>query len=186
MTTPTKSEAAPGRLELVRRLVNTRDIEEGTDKLDSPAGLEAWLAEQGLGPVSAGGADLTRFTDVREGLRALMLANNGVPRDEQAVARLDAVAASIPLRVGLGGGGAVEPAAEGADKALGTFIAIAHAAMHDGTWERMKACRADDCEWAFYDASRNRSGTWCSMEVCGNRAKARAFRARHRATPGRP
>jgi predicted RNA-binding Zn ribbon-like protein len=55
--------------------------------------------------------------------------------------------------------------------------------MRDGTWDRMKACRADDCEWAFYDSSRNRSGTWCSMEVCGNRAKARAFRARHRPAP---
>ena len=49
--------------------------------------------------------------------------------------------------------------------------------MADGTWRRLKACREDTCQWAFYDRSKNRSGTWCSMAVCGNRAKARAYRS---------
>jgi predicted RNA-binding Zn ribbon-like protein len=45
----------------------------------------------------------------------------------------------------------------------------------------MKACALhDSCEWAFYDWSKNRSGTWCDMAVCGNRAKARAYRERRR------
>jgi predicted RNA-binding Zn ribbon-like protein len=44
----------------------------------------------------------------------------------------------------------------------------------------MKACRAEDCRWAFYDRSRNRSRAWCSMRECGNRAKARSYRARQR------
>ena len=147
-------------------------------------GCQRWLAGEGLGPVSATADDLARFTDAREGLRALMLENNGKPRDEEAVRRLNAVAGSIPLRVSFTAGGAVEPVGGGAEGALGAILAAAHDAMRDGTWERMKACRAEDCEWAFYDASRNRSGTWCSMEVCGNRAKARAFRARHRSAPG--
>jgi predicted RNA-binding Zn ribbon-like protein len=185
VTQPSKSETAPGDLELVRRFVNTRDIEEGTEKLDTPASLELWLAAEGLGSVTASADDLTRFTDAREGLRALMLENNGRPRDEKAVSRLDAVAAEVPLRVSFAAEGAVEPSGEDAKRALGAILAAAHAAMRDGRWERMKACRAEDCEWAFYDASRNRSGTWCSMEVCGNRAKARAFRARHRHPPGR-
>jgi predicted RNA-binding Zn ribbon-like protein len=51
--------------------------------------------------------------------------------------------------------------------------------MADGTWSRLKACRAADCRWAFYDRARNHSRHWCSMEVCGNRTKARAYRARH-------
>jgi predicted RNA-binding Zn ribbon-like protein len=50
--------------------------------------------------------------------------------------------------------------------------------MHDGTWSRMKACRNDTCHWAFYDASRNRSGKWCSMAICGNRAKVANYRER--------
>jgi predicted RNA-binding Zn ribbon-like protein len=51
--------------------------------------------------------------------------------------------------------------------------------MSEGTWSRLKACLADTCQWAFYDQSKNRSAHWCSMAVCGNRAKARAYRNRH-------
>jgi len=43
----------------------------------------------------------------------------------------------------------------------------------------MKACRADDCKWAFLDTAKNQSRAWCSMSSCGNREKMRAYRARH-------
>jgi predicted RNA-binding Zn ribbon-like protein len=66
----------------------------------------------------------------------------------------------------------------GIDGALGRVVAIVFRSMADGTWERLKACREGDCEWAFYDWSKNRSGAWCDMAVCGNRAKARAYRER--------
>jgi len=61
---------------------------------------------------------------------------------------------------------------------LAPIVAIVYEAMVNGTWERLKACPADDCHWAFYDRSKNRSGTWCNMAVCGNRAKVRAYRER--------
>ena len=63
--------------------------------------------------------------------------------------------------------------------ALDGVVAIAFAAMLDGTWSRLKACR--NCRWCFYDYSPNRSATWCSMQLCGNRKKTRAYRARQRA-----
>ena len=66
------------------------------------------------------------------------------------------------------------------DGLVASLLAIIARAQADGTWSRMKACRADDCRWAFYDRSRNRSRTWCSMSECGNRAKARSYRARQR------
>jgi predicted RNA-binding Zn ribbon-like protein len=44
----------------------------------------------------------------------------------------------------------------------------------------LKACRNADCHWIFYDATKNRSGAWCEMGLCGNRAKARSYRERHR------
>ena len=47
-----------------------------------------------------------------------------------------------------------------------------------GAWPRLKACRETTCRWAFYDASKNRSSIWCSMAVCGSRAKARTYRRR--------
>ena len=69
----------------------------------------------------------------------------------------------------------------GVDAAIARLLAIVHDSMSDRTWQRLKACPAEDCLWAFYDHSRNRSGTWCEMGECGNRAKARRYRERHRA-----
>ena len=69
----------------------------------------------------------------------------------------------------------------GVDGALAQIVAVVLGAMADGTWARLKVCRADTCGWAFYDHSRNRSGQWCVMAECGNRNKARTFRARRRA-----
>ena len=83
------------------------------------------------------------------------------------------------------GGAALEPQARGVDGALGRLLAIVHRAIQTGSWERLKACRQDGCAWAFYDRTKNRSGAWCSMEVCGNRAKARSYRERRAGAPGR-
>ncbi len=73
----------------------------------------------------------------------------------------------------------LEPAAGGARGAVGRIVAEVSQGMADGTWERMKACRAEDCRWAFLDTAKNRSRAWCSMKSCGNREKVRAYRERH-------
>ena len=74
---------------------------------------------------------------------------------------------------------AVVADAPGVDGLLGRVLAVAYGAMIDGTWPRLKACRNHGCRWAFYDESRNRSASWCSMQLCGNRTKTRAYRRRH-------
>jgi predicted RNA-binding Zn ribbon-like protein len=51
---------------------------------------------------------------------------------------------------------------------------------------RLKQCAQDDCRWIFLDLSRNRSRRWCTMEDCGNRAKARRHYHRHRAASPNP
>ncbi len=101
-------------------------------------------------------------------LRALLLANNGEALDGN-----QALEASVTVI--LNGDGAARLVA---DDVVGELLAIVARAQADGTWQRMKACPA--CGWAFYDRSRNRSRTWCTMAICGNRAKARSYRARHR------
>src|SRR5215467_3478784 len=75
---------APGRLELVRAFVNTRDVEAGTDELDTGAGLDHWLAAYALAGLdrpdqattlsrpAATEADLARARSLREGLRAVL------------------------------------------------------------------------------------------------------------------
>jgi predicted RNA-binding Zn ribbon-like protein len=61
-------------------------------------------------------------------------------------------------------------------------LAAVHASMEEGIWGRLKSCANATCGWAFYDRSKNRSGRWCSMEVCGNRTKTRAYRRRRQGT----
>jgi predicted RNA-binding Zn ribbon-like protein len=82
--------------------------------------------------------------------------------------------------VRFGEDGAAHLHADGAgfERALARLLVPVAAASADGSWQRVKACRADDCQWAFYDRSRNRSGVWCDMAVCGNRTKVRSFRER--------
>jgi predicted RNA-binding Zn ribbon-like protein len=79
-------------------------------------------------------------------------------------------------RLGLGLDPDAGPVVRGAEDALDEVVAIALTAMLDGTFGRLKACR--NCHWAFYDYSPNRSAAWCSMQLCGNRAKTRSYRRR--------
>lgn len=175
--------AAPGGLELVRSFVNTLDVETGDDELADEAALHRWLVERRLlergAPVSP--AALQRAVAVREGLRSLLRSNNGSTLDPDAIATLEAAVAWARLTVVFDDRGriSVEPDRPGVGGAVGRLLAIVSRAMSDGSWERLKACRAPDCSWAFYDQTRNRSGRWCSMAVCGNRAKVRAYRTRH-------
>lgn len=111
---------------------------------------------------------------VRDALRALLCANNGIEADVASASRtLDAAARRAGLRVGFAEG----ELAFAADRR--TVLSAVAQAMADGSWTRIKACRADDCRWAYVDHSRNRSRHWCDMSICGNRAKARRYRSRH-------
>jgi predicted RNA-binding Zn ribbon-like protein len=178
------AKTAPQPLYLVQRFLNSVDVETGEDELASPGALRAWLADRDLmGPRErVDAADLERALDVREGLRALLLANNGLPLDAGKVERLDRAVASAGVRMRFRAGSepALEPEAGGVDGALGRLMAIVAGAVEGGDWERLKACHRDPCFWAFYDRSKNRSGRWCRMEACGNIEKARAFRERRR------
>jgi predicted RNA-binding Zn ribbon-like protein len=180
-----KRQQAPGALEHVRSFVNTLDIETGDDALETPAALVGWLSERGLIEPGARAteADLRHARRLRESLRALLLANNGVEADPDAPRALEAAARRARLRVAFHEQGSeIEPQAGGVAGAIGRLLAIVHAAMHAGTWDRLKACPWETCEAAFYDNTKNRSGVWCTMEVCGNRAKARAYRQRRTQT----
>ena len=177
---PGRRTPAPDALQRVQDFINTMDIEEQVDRIDSADGLRRYLADSGWGRFAIEAADVKRAADLREALRALALANNGAPPDPDAMRVLDRTAARcrVSLHFDAAGSG-LQADSSGVDRALGQMLAIVHYAMHHGTWERLKACRDDNCLWAFYDQSKNRSGTWCSMQVCGNRAKAQRFRLRH-------
>jgi predicted RNA-binding Zn ribbon-like protein len=152
--------AAPEPLRQVQLLLNTTNVESGDDWLPD------WLAEHGAD------GELERARDLRDALRSLVLANNGFVLAGDALRVVNAEAERLTVRVDaerrvqLDGGG----------DALAAVCAVAFGAMLDGTWGRLKACR--NCHWSFYDNSPNRSATWCSMQLCGNRTKTRAYRRR--------
>jgi predicted RNA-binding Zn ribbon-like protein len=179
----TRSPAgAPGTVDLLAEFINTADLESGTEEIGSAPALSAWLVGHGL--LGRGRRvtpqDEAMALELREALRDLLEGNSGrlVPAD--AVARFDHVAAAVPLRVSFNGGAHLEPEPMGTGPVLGRLLGLVYRSVADGSWSRLKVCRNGECRYAFYDGSRNRSGTWCSMATCGNRMKGRAFRARQR------
>jgi predicted RNA-binding Zn ribbon-like protein len=135
--------------------VNTADLEGGSDTI-SDAGAR----------------------EVREAIRTLLRANNGVATDVAPASQLlDDAARRAGLRVGFADATLTFRSSERTN--LADVLTALAETMADGSWSRLKACRSDTCQWAFYDAARNHSRQWCDMSVCGNRAKARRFRSRH-------
>jgi predicted RNA-binding Zn ribbon-like protein len=179
---------APGELELVRRFVNTRDIEEASDELHSPDALLTWFAGVDLldDEAAADEEDLERVLALREGIRALLLANNGEETETVLIRELNRAIGSVRLTVRFDedGEATLVPESPGVSAALGRILTTVVQAMDEGSWGRLKACPNDACQWAFYDHSKNRSGKWCTMEVCGNRMKARTFRQRQASGKG--
>ena len=185
---PGHRDPAPRPLGLVQRFVNTNDIEAGTDRFADAAGLREWLADAELPAADVDAAGLRRAVELREAIRALGIAHTDGRDDPDATATLNRAAARAGLQPALADDGTlrIEPSAGGLDGALGHVVAAIHQAVADGTWARMKACERDSCRWLFYDHSKNRSGRWCSMGVCGNREKSlRAYRRRQK-SPVRP
>lgn len=168
-----------GPLRLVREFVNTRDIEGGTDAFDSPDELAKWLRRNDL--LAAGTAvteaDRDRAVELREAVRDLLAGP-----DERAAEVLSGAARRTRLRPQFSATGTVRlvSGATGVDAGVGALLAVIAEAMTEGRWHRLKVCRNDSCQWAFFDLSRAGAGKWCSMAVCGNRSKAAAWRARQR------
>lgn len=182
---------APGELVLVQAFINSHfdlELDWGVDLFATPVALGRWLERRGM--LASGNprrvlseADVRRAVQVRESLRAVAHANGSRrERDSKALAALDAAARGVPVELRFADRGPrfVVSGDSGLDGALGLVLAIAAKAMIDSSWTRLKVCPGEHCGWAFYDQSRNQSGRWCSMTVCGGRSKARAHYRRRR------
>jgi predicted RNA-binding Zn ribbon-like protein len=152
----------------VQRFVNTVDHEHHREWIGTPAELAEFLG------CDETEVDVERAHELREALRMLLRANNGAPLDARALGTVNRVAGGVRLELDDGG-----RLGFAADDPLAHVVAVAFEAMLEGTWPRLKACR--NCKWAFYDYSKNRAASWCSMQLCGNRLKTRAYRSRRAA-----
>ncbi len=179
----------PEPLDLVQRFVNTADVEGTRERLPTPEALREWLADAGVlaAGASVTGADLTRAREIRDAIRALGEANNGLRADATAaVSALNAAAERARLMPELDAHGAtrLRPRAGGVDAALGVLVAELHEAAAAGTLERLKACGRDSCRWLFYDRSKNRAGHWCDPADCGAKERSRRAYRRRRGAGG--
>lgn len=179
-----KSELSQ-EVDLLIDFVNTRDVEEGSDEIAAPAQLGGWIAEHtGESLPELKEADVQRLQRLREALRSLMLANNGAPVSEEDIEPVREAADRSRFRLAFDAENGLELTPARADLSgfeASLLLAVEHLQCHDA-WPRLKACTTDTCQWAFYDATRNRSRTWCSMDVCGNREKTKRYRERRAGT----
>lgn len=170
--------------DLLVAFVNTRDVEEETDSIAGPEGLRDWIEERtGEYLSEIDSQDLRRALALRESLRALLRANNGGEANERELAPLREAAERSRYRPALSPAGelTLEPARSDLTGFESRLLLAVERLQSHGAWPRLKACPDETCQWAFYDATRNRSRTWCSMEECGNREKTRRYRTRKNA-----
>jgi predicted RNA-binding Zn ribbon-like protein len=179
-----ENKPAPMPLLRVQSFINTLDLEGGTDVLLDPESAGAWLvAAKLVAPGIAPSPDELRTArHVREALRALARQNSDGTRPgaDQLRALQEVADARRPaVRIDATGSLSLEAGDRGdLPDGLLSLLLTARDAQADGTWSRLKVCANPDCSWVFYDRSRNRQGTWCTMASCGNRLKNRRFRAR--------
>lgn len=173
-------------IELLVEFVNTHDLEEETDSIAEPAQLTDWIAERIGEHVGAlGDEDVARVQALRESLRALLATHNGGRVEDAELEPLREAADRSRFRTTFSADGALEIAPARSDLAgfEARLLLAIERLQSQGAWPRLKACTDDGCQWAFYDSTRNRSRTWCSMEECGNREKTRRYRERKSGGP---
>jgi predicted RNA-binding Zn ribbon-like protein len=181
MEQPGNRPAAPGSLALVQDFVNTADLEGGTDVLRDPGELrDFWRAHVDGAPELAdlSEEEVAVCREVREALRAACRAHVGVA----VPAPLGGLLARGPLVLAITASGDASvvpaPGLTGAPLVVATLAAAVADAVRAGTWQRLKACESDPCQWVYYDRSPAGRSRWCTMSICGSRAKMRAYRSR--------
>ena len=184
---PDDDEAKPAPMPLLRiqAFLNTSDFGEGADLLADPDAARRWLVDAGLLDPKAplGASDLELARDVREAIRGVLVTGRADGGDGPDLTSLRRLTEANLARMTVGADGMLGlESAEDGSLGCGLFdlLLIARQAQQNGTWTRLKVCANSECQWAFYDRSRNQQGNWCDMAVCGNRLKNRQLRARRR------
>jgi predicted RNA-binding Zn ribbon-like protein len=177
---PHPRQPAPGDLALVQDFVNTAELPGGYDELADVATSLTWLRAHGF-EFTLDEPQRRRLTEFREQLRTLLGVNQGQPLPESTAARLSRMLNTADVHPIVDVDGVhLTASAHGVDGLLASLLTALVRSTIDGSFRRLKVCRSDSCQWTFYDCSRNGRGTWCSMQVCGGRAKAKAYRSRQR------
>lgn len=155
----------------------------GNERLVKPEDLSRWFVSAGLTdhPPTISPRELAAARDLRAELRPALLASDG-PRVaaiaerwlDRAPGRLCVEQTTLTPRF--------TPAAQTSCCLLVAAVLDALELVRD-TPGRVRECAGEVCPVVYLDTSRNRSRRWCSMELCGARAKASTYYRRHRVSP---
>ena len=125
--------------------------------------------------------DHARMSEVREALQR-WIASGSAP-EPAVVESINRAGSAVPLKLVIDQSGSARlgsVSSSPVDVAMGAVLDAVHEVVRLGLWGRLRICANPSCGWVFFDRSRNRSKVWCEMAECGNRAKARRYRARRR------
>jgi predicted RNA-binding Zn ribbon-like protein len=179
-----QSKVAPGELAVIQDFLNTQygQARHAHVELANPEQLRTWLVARSLlaNDIAITEGDFRRVIQLREALRVFLHTNNSFEASTVPDEILNNLASNAPLTVHFRPDElpVLEPDIAGIDGMIARLVGIVFTSMIDGTWARLKVCRNERCQKAFYDISKNHSGVWCSMTVCGSRFKAQVYRQR--------
>lgn len=167
--------AAPGRLERVRRFVNTFNRESGADHLGEPRRAAQWLAGDGWA-LQPSADELVELRQFRADL------HGAIAQRPRGGSTWPAAVAGVRLGVTADADGvALVGTGERVGLMVSELVGIVVEAELAGTLARLRTCTNEHCQWSYYDRSKNAGGQWCAMSACGQRQKMRRYRARQRA-----
>jgi CGNR zinc finger len=189
---------APDGLALVQDLLNTRAIgQHGTELLGSVDEVRRWLrkvldppaADPHIKPdvIDREAADLSWVDDLSDRDRRVLLdLRSDLERLISGGGTLDTDPTLIRTTMVVNPAGELilHPAGRGPGWFISAVWVQVYLAQQAGTWRRLKLCHNPPCGSAFYDGSKNNSGVWHDVRVCGNAVNLRASRARRRASAG--
>jgi len=170
-------------------LLNTVIAQDGRvrDLLSRREDVASWseaagvVSRRDLRNTSHEPAELRAFRDaLRRGLvawaaagtppaRLIAMLNHHLARDP-AVTEVSGKGRDVVTRVRSAGGPL--------DRLYGAVARSAAELITRGDPHRLRKCADPTCRAMFYDTSKSGRRRWCSMQMCGGRAKARAFRRR--------
>ena len=163
----------PHTAQLLIDFVNTVEWQTDEETWVSPGALADWVESRtGVVPTELTDDDLILARRFREGLREVLLTHAGHEPRAGAIDEMNALLAEFPMHLRFGEHGDATITTEG-EFFLHPVMTAVHTLSTDRNWNRVKACSRDTCRWAYWDASRNQSGRWCTMAGCGNYVKMR-------------
>ncbi|ASO20397.1 putative RNA-binding Zn ribbon-like protein [Actinoalloteichus hoggarensis] len=171
---------APPPLTAIETFCNTACLLRDTDDLADHPTAQTWLRAHGHHDLADHLTDDDRheLVLVREAIRSHLADDHTA--DEARHVLTDRAASTLrpPRWTDHGTARLTIAARRPTTRLIGELLAALATEEIADRRTRLKACRAPDCRWIYYDRSPGDNSVWCSMNTCGARHKMRSYRSR--------